>query len=135
MSKKRKAKKAKQTNCIKRKEKIRRKKSGQKQKIYLEKFEKKLDISVTTVDAVTTVTILCGTTFSGIFFIIIYFTNMILSQTVITVITVTTVTTVANVAIVTNSTTDPTVTAITTLIVKYQMLLLYSSKGNFFTKS
>ena len=46
------------------------------------------------------------------------------------VITVTTVTTVTNVTIITSVT---TVTTITTNIVKYQMLLLFSSKGNFFT--
>ena len=46
----------------------------------------------------------------------------------ITIATVTTVTTV------TNNTTVTTVTTITTNIVEYQMLLLYSSKGKFFTK-
>ena len=67
--------------------------------------------------------------------------EIILSQTVPTVVTVPTIVTVANVtsvATVTSSTTVNTVytvTAITILIVKYQMLLLYSSKGNLFTKS
>ena len=46
---------------------------------------------------------------------------------ILTIATVTTVTTVTSVTTVT------TVTTITTTIIKYKILLLYSSKGNFFT--
>ena len=45
-----------------------------------------------------------------------------------------TVTTVNTVTTVTSVTSDTTVTTIPTNIVEYQMLLLYSSEGNFFTK-
>ena len=47
---------------------------------------------------------------------------------------VTTVTTVITVITVTTFTTVITVTTVTSIVVKYQMVLLYSSKGNFFTK-
>ena len=53
---------------------------------------------------------------------------------VTTVTTVTTVTSVTTVTTVTTETTVTTVTTITNIIVKYQILHLYSSKGNFFTK-
>ena len=50
---------------------------------------------------------------------------------VTTFTTVTTVTTVTTLTIVTTVNTVTTVTTVTTIIVKYQMLFLYSSKGNF----
>ena len=42
-----------------------------------------------------------------------------------------TITTVTTVTTVTTATTVTTVTTVRTIIVKYQMLLLYSRKGNF----
>ena len=51
------------------------------------------------------------------------------------VTTVTPVATVTNITIVTTVTNVTTVTTVTTIIVMYNILLLYSRKGNFFTKS
>ena len=50
------------------------------------------------------------------------------------VTTVPTVTTVHTVITATTVTTATTATTVTTITLEYQMLLLYSSKGNFFTK-
>ena len=61
-----------------------------------------------------------------------YFKNTILSQT-LTIVTI--ANTGATVSTVTTSTNVTTVNTGTTLIVKYQILLLYSIIGNFFTKS
>ena len=50
------------------------------------------------------------------------------------VTTVTTINTVTTVPIVTTVTTVTSLTTVTTIIIKYQKLLLFSSKYNFFTK-
>ena len=55
-------------------------------------------------------------------------------KTVFVFTAVTTVTTVTTVNTVNTVTTVTIFTYVTTIIVKYQMLLLYSSKGNLFTK-
>ena len=65
-------------------------------------------------------------------FLNFFVTKFVFITTVISITTVTTFTTVITVNTVNNVN---IVNTVNTIIVKYQMLLLYSAKGNFFTKS